>query len=569
MLHPTAPSVWWSCLARSSHVPGPCAPGWGPASSPPEARRSRPLAHRQRALPGGRGRLGRLPLPLGRAGRPLGPSRQAVGPRTGLGEASPPRWPGPHRPPSTPRTWRCGGAGACGLRPLALPPPCGRPGPGSDGACLAGAHGPHASRPCRLPTARTPGPAWGRPSRPRPTGMAAPRGVLTQRCRTVSQGLWRAWGPTPPSCTPWHAPWAIRPHRPPPSPWPAGPRCLGSAPSCAWGAATPSLPWTACHGATMWSPPAASSRAPRRLRGHALAPRAPRSGRPRCPGPSRQPRSWASARLPPAPRRWPAASHHTGRAPRGPCWPRRAPGRSPRGANAPRRARGRWCSSRRQARSGCARRRTGRVGEAPGYRARGCLAPGVVPAQEPRGLAPCALPVLGPPLRLWDRRREAWRVAVGCPSPAPGTPWRPVTVPPPLCRGRDEGPARWLGRRDHPERSLHASASRRAPLPTWVVPPPWGTRLWPCRRTTLPGTDGARSPSPRKDHGPNPLRGNVGLLTTRDLIRVGPSVPHRLDIFSKRVSHNYKAVCTDHNTPTWGPTTRRRDRQTQRHTIPA
>ena len=61
-------------------------------------------------------------------------------------------------------------------------------------------------------------------------------------------------------------------------------------------------------------------------------------------------------------------------------------------------------------------------------------------AEEPRGpLALILWPVIGPPLRLRERRRESCPVDVCCPSPAPEPHGRTAPVQPPLCRGRDEG----------------------------------------------------------------------------------------------------------------------------------
>ena len=103
----------------------------------------------------------------------------------------------PQPTPATPRKGRCGGVGACCRRPMAIPRPCGPPVPGSDGAGLSGANGPHAWRPGRRRPARTTCPAWGKPSRPRPSGMAAPSGGLLRRSRKVSQWPWRSAGTTP------------------------------------------------------------------------------------------------------------------------------------------------------------------------------------------------------------------------------------------------------------------------------------------------------------------------------------------------------------------------------------
>jgi hypothetical protein len=71
-----------------------------------------------------------------------------------------------------------------------------------------------------------------------------------------------------------------------------------------------------------------------------------------------------------------------------------------------------------------------------------------VNAEEHRGLLAQSLgPLIGPPLPLLYRRRKPQTVAVCCPSPDPGTPWRTAPVQPPLCRGRDEGTDRFRGRR--------------------------------------------------------------------------------------------------------------------------
>jgi transposase len=60
-----------------------------------------------------------------------------------------------------------------------------------------------------------------------------------------------------------------------------------------------------------------------------------------------------------------------------------------------------------------------------------------------------------------------------------------------------EGTDRFLGRRDHPERSLHSLSQRRENLNTCVVQPCWCTRIRKRRRNTLPETDDAR-PKPRR-----------------------------------------------------------------------
>ena len=70
-------------------------------------------------------------------------------------------------------------------------------------------------------------------------------------------------------------------------------------------------------------------------------------------------------------------------------------------------------------------------------------------AEEPRGPGALLLwPGIGQPLRLLERRRESWPGDVCGPSPAPATHWRTAPVPPSLCRGRYEGPEKFLGRRD-------------------------------------------------------------------------------------------------------------------------
>jgi hypothetical protein len=220
------------------------------------------------------------------------------------------------RPTTTqapPRTGRGGGAGAGGRRPLALPRPGGPPVPCADGACLACANGPHASRPCSIRTARTPGPAGGQTAPTRPSGRASPSACLRRRSSNVSPEPGRSSGTPPPAGTTWPAPASPRHTSPLPSRCPACQQCRGAAHSCAWGSWTHALPSTACHGATRAAPPAASSRAPRHLRATAPALRAPRSAMPPCRGPSRQRRSSCSARLPPGKRLGPAERKHPGR----------------------------------------------------------------------------------------------------------------------------------------------------------------------------------------------------------------------------------------------------------------
>ena len=76
---------------------------------------------------------------------------------------------------------------------------------------------------------------------------------------------------------------ARRPHACPAA---HGPR---EARACAWGGARHARPSSACPAGTLACPPVAWSRGPRKRRGSARAPRAPRWGLPLSPGPSRRP----------------------------------------------------------------------------------------------------------------------------------------------------------------------------------------------------------------------------------------------------------------------------------------
>jgi hypothetical protein len=142
-------------------------------------------------------------------------------------------------------------------------------------------------------------------------------------------------------------------------------------------------------------------------------------------------------------------------------------------------------------------------------------------AEEHRGpVARIRWPLMGPPLRLLSRRRASRSVAVGCPSPAPGTHWRPSAVPPRLCGGRDAGTDTLLGRRGRHH--------RRSALPIAMVTEPqevWGADTWGLdRQVEIPPEPVARGRRRRDQHrgkkAQTPLRGKVGLLTTGGLIRV-------------------------------------------------
>jgi hypothetical protein len=115
---------------------------------------------------------------------------------------------------------------------------------------------------------------------------------------------------------------------------------------------------------------------------------------------------------------------------------------------------------------------------------------------------------------------------VCCPSPEPETHWRTAPVQPPLCIGRYEGTDRFLGRRDHPERSLHSLSQRRENLNKCLVQPCWGTRIRKRRRNTLPGMDCARPKAQRKKSQKSASRGSLSLDNR------GPSMwPHLSSLF--------------------------------------
>ena len=78
-------------------------------------------------------------------------------------------------------------------------------------------------------------------------------------------------------------------------------------------------------------------------------------------------------------------------------------------------------------------------------------------------------PVIGQPLPAPVYGRESCLVDVGCPSPAPETHWRTAPVQPPLCRGRYEGTATFLGRRELYHHSLSLPSRWRETLNTCVV----------------------------------------------------------------------------------------------------
>jgi len=142
-------------------------------------------------------------------------------------------------------------------------------------------------------------------------------------------------------------------------------------------------------------------------------------------------------------------------------------------------------------------------------------------AEEHRG--PCARilwPWSGHTLRLLYMRRESRSVAVGCPSPAPGTHWRTRSVQPRLCVGRDEGTDTFLGRRGRHHRlsaltiSLVTEPQYGCGADTWCLDrqleiQPEHVARGRRRRDQYRGT---------KEH--NPLLGKVYLLTTGGLIRV-------------------------------------------------
>src|SRR5262245_15812528 len=58
----------------------------------------------------------------------------------------------------------------------------------------------------------------------------------------------------------------------------------------------------------------------------------------------------------------------------------------------------------------------------------------------------------GPPALAPDKRALVASGGVGCPSPAPGPPWRVPSAQPGFCGGRYEGTASCLGRRAEPPR---------------------------------------------------------------------------------------------------------------------
>jgi len=118
------------------------------------------------------------------------------------------------------------------------------------------------------------------------------------------------------------------------------------------------------------------------------------------------------------------------------------------------------------------------------------------------------------------------RAGRGCPAPEPGTNGRTVAVQPPLCRGRDEGTATFLGRRRPPHR-LAAIATSRATEPPYVCGA--GTSRLHRYRDMTSAHRPRRRHRQHKQGDKIPLTGRFCLLTTGGLIRVrwGPPVPLR------------------------------------------
>ena len=83
-------------------------------------------------------------------------------------------------------------------------------------------------------------------------------------------------------------------------------------------------------------------------------------------------------------------------------------------------------------------------------------------------LFPDPLRLIGRPLWLLSIRRSSSTVPVGCPCPEPGSHWRTGHVQPLFCRGRCEGTALFLGRRDPGVAfSALALAGDRASIRVW------------------------------------------------------------------------------------------------------
>jgi hypothetical protein len=118
-------------------------------------------------------------------------------------------------------------------------------------------------------------------------------------------------------------------------------------------------------------------------------------------------------------------------------------------------------------------------------------------------------------------RRESHSVHGGCPAPEPGTHWRTTAVQPRLCVGRYEGTARLLGRSGRHHR-LAALTIAMVTEPPYVC----GADTWCLHRpVAIQPAHVARGRRRRDQHrgkkAQNPLLGNVCLLTTGGLIRVG------------------------------------------------
>jgi len=163
-------------------------------------------------------------------------------------------------------------------------------------------------------------------------------------------------------------------------------------------------------------------------------------------------------------------------------------------------------------RRGGAGRRTGPPRAQPVERALSCRGRGVRErggAQRPVCPAPVAVDGTSAPALV--ARREACRVDVCCPSPAPATHWRTAPVQPSRCRGRYAGTARGLGRRDAPEPSRHASSPRREHRKTGVVQPRRCACKRQCRQHTWPEADDTSPEPQRKPWEKAALRGRLSL----------------------------------------------------------
>ena len=102
------------------------------------------------------------------------------------------------------------------------------------------------------------------------------------------------------------------------------------------------------------------------------------------------------------------------------------------------------------------------------------------------GHDPCALRLMRHRRLLLLIPREWSTVHVCCSSPEPDPHWNTLHVYPVVCRGRYEGTARFLGRRERTYSSRPSSFTRRENLNTCVVQPPGCTSMWQSRQDTRP-----------------------------------------------------------------------------------